>query len=127
MGDTVAHISGYYQSVDGWVLGNAKRDNTDENVKSGKLWTLWTYTGSTRLYHCPSDHSKANGRRDLVRFRSYQLDWSLNIRNFANPTGYYGEKGVLRKDFDAYDPAGNFGFLDVSEASIEDGGFSIGR
>ena len=123
VGNRVGYLSGYYQNVDGWVLGNAKRDQTDDNIKKG---LLWKYTGATRLYHCPSDRSKVKARPDLIRFRSYQSDWSLNINNVPGlPTAYYGE-GILRKDFDAYDPASNFCFLDISEASIEDGGFSFG-
>ena len=71
VGNTQANLGGVWQNVDGWVLGNARQDKTDANIKTGKLWK---YTGSARLYHCPSDRSKVQGRRDLVRFRSYSLE-----------------------------------------------------
>jgi prepilin-type processing-associated H-X9-DG protein len=128
VGDVTASIGGYGQNVDGWVLGNAQRDQTDENIRNGKLWK---YTGATRLYHCPSDRSKVKGRPDLVRFRSYSLEGSLNLVGVPgsniglDPEAEQGG-GNLRKDFDAYDPASNFGFLDVSEASITSGGFGFG-
>ena len=35
------------------------------------------------------------------------------------------ERGNLRRDFDAYDPANNFAFLDVSEPSIDHAGFGF--
>ncbi len=63
--------SGYWQTIDGWVLGNAQRDRTDKNIKDGKLWN---YTSTTRLYRCPSDRSKVKAHPDMVRFRSYSLE-----------------------------------------------------
>jgi len=127
VGNTEAHLAGYWQNVDGWVLGNAERDKTDDNIKSGKLWN---YTGAARLYHCPNDRSKVKGRPDLVRFRSYALESTLNLVGLPGPftVGVDREAeqgGNLRRDFDAYDPASNFGFLDVSEASIMAGGFGF--
>ena len=76
VGDECAYVSGYWQNADGWVLGNAQFDQTDENLRAGKLWN---YTGATRLYRCPSDRSTVRGRPDLIRFRSYSVDESLNL------------------------------------------------
>ena len=126
VGNTEAYVSGYFQNVDGWVLGNAQSDQTDQNIKDGKLWK---YTGATRLYHCPSDRSKVKGRADLIRFRSYSLEISLNmVFTPGHPRGIptaTEQGGNLRKDFDAYEPASNFAFLDVSEPSIDSGTFTI--
>ena len=58
-----------------WVLGNAKRDKTDENLRGG---TLWAYTSEPEIYHCPSDNSKVLGQPQLTRFRSYGMNWGLN-------------------------------------------------
>ncbi|MBI3418441.1 MAG: prepilin-type N-terminal cleavage/methylation domain-containing protein [Verrucomicrobia bacterium] len=126
VGNKEAYPSGYFQNVDGWVLGNAERDKTDDNIKDGHLWK---YTGAARLYHCPSDRSKVKGRPDLVRFRSYALEGTLNYAIVpGTPGGYipvYDQGGVLRRDFDAYAPASNFAFLDLSEASINSGAWDF--
>jgi type II secretory pathway pseudopilin PulG len=37
VGDECAYLSGYWQNADGWVLGNAQFDQTDENLRAGKL------------------------------------------------------------------------------------------
>ncbi len=124
VGNRVGFLSGFLQNVDGWVLGNAQRDRTDENIQKGKLWK---YTGAGRLYRCRSDRSKVEGRRDLLRFRSYSLEGFIDEVTVPG-TGVrirpeLDQGGNLRKDFDAYDPSNNFGFLDVSEQSIDWGGF----
>jgi prepilin-type N-terminal cleavage/methylation domain-containing protein/prepilin-type processing-associated H-X9-DG protein len=127
VGNVTGRPRGYGENVDGWVLGNAQRDQTDDNIKYGKLWN---YTGTTRLYHCPSDRSEVKDRPNLLRFRSYSLDGSLNLVGLPgssvglDPEAEQG--GNLRSDFDAYDPTSNFGFLDISEASITSGGFGFG-
>lgn len=126
VGNVTGIIGGYGQNVDGWVLGNAQRDQTDDNIKNGRLWN---YTGATRLYRCPSDRSKVKDRPDLLRFRSYSLDGSLNLVGATPEVGIdpaAQQGGNLRSDFDAYDPSSNFGFLDISEASITSGGFGFG-
>ncbi len=71
VGDTLAYISGQFWNADGWVLGNAQFDQTDDNLRAGKLWK---YTAATPLYRCPSDRSTVRGRPDLLRFRSYSMD-----------------------------------------------------
>ncbi|MBI3418436.1 MAG: prepilin-type N-terminal cleavage/methylation domain-containing protein [Verrucomicrobia bacterium] len=124
VGNTTAFLSGYWQSVDGWALGNSKRDQTDENIKNGKLWK---YTGAARLYHCPSDRSKVKGRSDLPRFNSYQLEGTLNyvLVPGTPSSGLPPEGGNLRKDFDAYDPVNNFAFIDVLEGNPLDPAFHL--
>ena len=37
VGDDVGFLSGYAQNLDGWVLGNAQFDQTDEDLRAGKL------------------------------------------------------------------------------------------
>jgi prepilin-type processing-associated H-X9-DG protein len=71
--------------------------------------------------------SKVKGLPNLVRFRSYQSDGSLNWK-FVPGTGLdgYPAESNLRRDFDVYDPSSNFGFLDVSEASINQAAFAFG-
>ena len=129
IGDVVGYLSAYWQNTDGWVLGNAQYDQTDDNLRAGKLWM---YTGATGLYRCPSDRSTVRGLPGLLRFRSYSVDHSLNL-TFApgvpGPLGWWAPGvlqagGDLLSEFNAYAPASNFCFLDESEQSIGDGGFS---
>jgi prepilin-type N-terminal cleavage/methylation domain-containing protein/prepilin-type processing-associated H-X9-DG protein len=127
VGNVEAYLSGYFQNVDGWVLGNAQFDQTDDNLRAGKLWQ---YTGATRLYRCPSDRSTVRSRPALLRFRSYSMDGSLNLTtapgsgSFVDPV-MIRAGGVLLSDFNALAPASNFCFLDESEQSIGDGGFGL--
>ncbi len=127
VGDDLGYVSGYWLNVDGWVLGNAQFDQTDENLRAGKLWE---YTGSTGLYRCPSDRSTVRGRPDLLRFRSYSEETSLNATtapgsgSFVDPV-YLRAGGVLLSDLNALCPASEFCFLDESEQSIGDGGFTL--
>ena len=127
VGDECAYVSGYWQNADGWVLGNPQFDQTDENLRAGKLWL---YTGATGLYRCPSDRSTVRGRPDLIRFRSYTVDESLN-ETAAPGSGTIMEQAALRaganllSEFSALAPASNFSFLDESEQSIGDGGFRL--
>ncbi|MBI2929544.1 MAG: prepilin-type N-terminal cleavage/methylation domain-containing protein [Verrucomicrobia bacterium] len=123
-GNVLQGAGGLY-NADGWVRGNAQRDTTDENLKAGNLWK---YTGASGLYRCPSDRSKVQARPDLRRFRSYSMDGSINL--VAGPETGVGihlvvPAGILRKESEIHDPAGQFGFLDVSEPSINSGGFGI--
>jgi prepilin-type processing-associated H-X9-DG protein/prepilin-type N-terminal cleavage/methylation domain-containing protein len=123
VGDVIDFVSGYYQNLDGWVLGNAQRDTTDQNIRSGKLFP---YLGTTRIYRCPSDRSKVKHHPELARFRSYSLEGSLNFKPLPGSglrlvSG--SDQGNLLQDFDAYDPSSNFGFVDVSEATIDNGAY----
>jgi prepilin-type processing-associated H-X9-DG protein len=119
-------LSGYWQNADGWVLGNALLDQTDDNLKAGKLWS---YTGATRLYRCPCDRSTVRGRPDLLRLRSYSLDGSLNgsivpgTYNNVDPAPVRAG-AVLISEFNAFAPASNYCFLDESDQTIGDGGFN---
>jgi prepilin-type processing-associated H-X9-DG protein/prepilin-type N-terminal cleavage/methylation domain-containing protein len=121
-----AFTSGAWQSVDGWVLGNAQLDQTDQGLREGKLWD---YVRCARTYHCPADRSTVErhpNHPNVARLRSYQIDGSLDYH-----LGLGGQEGIsikfdegnLLRDFDAYAPASNFGFLDVSEASCNEGSF----
>jgi prepilin-type N-terminal cleavage/methylation domain-containing protein/prepilin-type processing-associated H-X9-DG protein len=125
VGNTVGNISGYNLNTDGWILGNARFDQTDDNLRAGKLWQ---YTGATRLYRCPSDRSTVRGRTDLLRFRSYSVECTLNLAFLPGVAGGWPQAmvragGNLLSEFNAYAPASNFCFLDESEQSIGDGVF----
>lgn len=125
VGDTVGYVSGHFLNTDGWVLGNPQFDETDENLRAGKLWG---YTGATRLYRCPSDRSTVRGDPDLLRFRSYSLEWSLNVTYLPGIPDILPQNMVdagcnLLSEFNAYAPASNFCFLDESEQSIGAGTF----
>jgi prepilin-type N-terminal cleavage/methylation domain-containing protein/prepilin-type processing-associated H-X9-DG protein len=117
----VGFLFGYWQSVDGWVLGNAQRDRTDENLRKG---LLWPYLGATKVYRCASDQSRVRGQADRLRFRSYGLDGWLNTEVVPNPN-YVAGPGHLVKDFEALGPSSLFGFIDLSETGIHTGIFAM--
>ena len=103
---------GYAQGLDGsWVLGNAKRDKDDENIKKG---VLWEYTGAARIYRCPSDQSTVEGRPGLLRLRSYSVHLLLDgfqLNGTPHPS-------LIRKDIEAVSPSGIYAFICTSESSI---------
>lgn len=114
------------ENVGGWVWGNAQRDQTDDNLRNG---LLWAYTGASRLYRCPGDRSTVLRRPDLPRFRSYALEGSLNLMGLPG-TGIRVHpdsepRGNLRRESEAFNPTEQFGFLDISEATIQAGAFGI--
>lgn len=113
---------GYWQSVDGgWVVGNAKRDMTDENLRRG---TLWSYVGAAGVYQFPADRSTVNGRPDLRRVRSYGMNFNLNgqmIPGSAVNVAWFNADGQESRV--ASDASKLFGFIDVSEDSIDSGSF----
>ena len=114
------------ENVGGWVVGNAQRDLTDDNLRNG---LLWPYSGASKLYRCPGDRSTVLRRPDLLRFRSYALEGCHNLVGLpgsgirvhpdSEPWGH------LRRESDAFNPSGQFGFLDISEATIQGGAFGI--
>jgi prepilin-type N-terminal cleavage/methylation domain-containing protein/prepilin-type processing-associated H-X9-DG protein len=128
VGNVEAYLSGYWQNTDGWVLGNPQFDQTDYNLRAGRLWK---YTGATGLYRCPSDRSAVRGRPDLPRFRSYSAELTLNCTFGPGSAGVGWAPGELQagcnllSEFNAYAPASNFCFLDESEESICGGAFLL--
>ena len=124
------YLSGYWQNTDGWVLGNPQFDQTDDNLKAGKLWK---YTGATGLYRCPSDRSTVRGRPALLRFRGYAVEATLNLKvgpgsadlGFGWAPGELQAGCNLLSDFNAYVPASNLCFLDESAQSICGGAFVL--
>jgi prepilin-type N-terminal cleavage/methylation domain-containing protein/prepilin-type processing-associated H-X9-DG protein len=116
------YLTGYFQSVDGsWVLGNAKRDRDEDNIKKG---VLWEYVGVVRTYHCPNDRSSVLGQPQVTRFRSYCQYQDLDQSDLpGTPSG--PQAGKIYRDIEAANPAGIFGFCDISESTIDSGAFGF--
>ncbi len=112
------NVGGIYQTVSGWVQGNAKRDRTDDNLRRG---LFWDYVGADRPYRCPTDTSTISGHHEIQRFRSYQLSGFLNWAPLPSQ-GVEGP-GVIRRDLDALRPSQLFAFLDVAPSSIDSAAF----
>ena len=114
------------ENVGGWVLGNAQRDLTDDNLRNG---LLWPYTKASGLYRCPGDRSTVLRRPDLLRFRSYALEGCLNLVPLPGTgIGVHPDAeswAYLRRESEALNPTEQFGFLDISEATIQAGAFGI--
>ncbi|MHC1766461.1 MAG: prepilin-type N-terminal cleavage/methylation domain-containing protein [Verrucomicrobiia bacterium] len=102
----------------GWVIGNARVDTTDVNLKKGDLWN---YVNAVNAYRCPSDRSTVRGKPSLRRFRSYGLEGNINL----TPGPGIWSPRILRKESESIDPANHFGFVDVSAGSIDNGAFGL--
>jgi prepilin-type N-terminal cleavage/methylation domain-containing protein/prepilin-type processing-associated H-X9-DG protein len=103
----------------GWVLGNAQRDTTDDNLRKGDLWS---YVGAAApVYRCPSDRSTVRGKASLPRFRGYGLEGTINL----DPGPGIAVPRTLRKESEIIDATRNFGFVDIASGSIEGGALGI--
>jgi prepilin-type N-terminal cleavage/methylation domain-containing protein len=106
--------SANWVSSEGWVLGNAKRDSTDANLRAG---LLWDYVRTVGAYCCPTARSNVVGRADLRRFRSYSLSFWLNYSD--GPPVPFTHPATIYKDTEARRPVEIFSFLCANERSID--------
>jgi prepilin-type processing-associated H-X9-DG protein len=101
----------------GWVLGNARRDASEANLKQG---VLWRYTGAIGTYKCPADRSTVIGQPAVLRLRSYSLSGLLH--DYPGTPWLRGE-GTIDKYTQAANPAGIFGFICEGDKTISCGGY----
>lgn len=113
---------GYWESLPGsWVLGNAQRSADPEHLRQG---TLWEYTSrSGGIYKCPSDRSTVLHEPDIPRLRSYALCFKLNgaitgDHPLDEPSNVFGKELRIQR------PSEIFGFLNVSEDTIDTAAFT---
>lgn len=114
---------GFWEGVrHSWVLGNAQRDDTPENIQRG---TLFPYARNHGVYHCPSDRSTVTDQPHQTRLRSYSLNGELNYwiiadHDYGLPIlqAFYTESQLKR-------PAKTYGFLDVTPETIDSGIFGL--
>lgn len=90
------------------------------NVNGIKFGSLYPYSQSVGIYHCPSDASQTRG---ISRVRSYSLN------GWMGGTTVYGqhEYKVMRseKDILTPGPSAAWVFIDEHEKSINDGWFAV--
>ncbi|MCW5550660.1 MAG: prepilin-type N-terminal cleavage/methylation domain-containing protein [Verrucomicrobiae bacterium] len=100
-----------------WVVGNAKLDVSPTTITSG---VLYPYHQSFGIYHCPTDQSTFAGPLRLPRLRSCMLNVFLNgsvqVGSVDSTRIKVNTAALLR-------PAGIFTFMDMSDWTINDGGF----
>jgi prepilin-type processing-associated H-X9-DG protein len=107
-------------SVEGWVLGNARTDQVDANLRSG---FLWDYVRTVGVYSCPTARSNVVSRPNLRRFRSYSVSCWLN--SFDGPRSHpTTHPATIFKDSEARRPAEIFSFVCANERSIDTGVFA---
>ncbi len=105
-----------------WVLGNAKHDDSPDNVKRG---SLYPYLNNPDVYRCPSDRSKVKGKPDLARFRSYSLNGELNYGILADQMYGLPILQSFHKESDLKRPVKTYAFLDVNPETIDSGSFGL--
>jgi prepilin-type N-terminal cleavage/methylation domain-containing protein len=103
-----------------WVLGNAKKDRTDANLRDG---VLWKYVESVPVYRCPTARSNVLGQPGLRRFRSYSVSSWLNGHDGPSSSPIT-HPGTIFKDSQAARPAAIFSFICANERSIDTGCFA---
>jgi prepilin-type processing-associated H-X9-DG protein len=105
---------GYQNSADSWVLGDSKVDKDTWGIRNG---SLFYYIGATGSYRCPADFSAVDGRRQMLRKRSYSMSY------YMNGSVYMPER--MTKLSQVHPPSKVFVFLDEHQDSINDGVFYV--
>jgi prepilin-type N-terminal cleavage/methylation domain-containing protein/prepilin-type processing-associated H-X9-DG protein len=100
-----------------WLLGDVQYDINSSNIEHG---VLFPYNQSAAIYHCPADKSTVNGNKQLLRTRSYSLNWYLG----TDPTVHYSPRIKLRSsEVVSPGPSGVYAFIDEDAVSINDATF----
>jgi len=100
-----------------WVLGSVRIELTSSNIEHG---VLFPYNKSTAIYHCPADKSTMPGDKNLLRTRSYSLDWYLGV----DPKVHYDPRIKLRySEIVSPGPSQVYAFIDEDDRTINDGTF----
>ncbi len=100
-----------------WLLGDVQYDLNSSNIEHG---VLFAYNQSTAIYHCPVDKSTVTGHKELVRNRSYSLNWYLG----TDPKVWFDPRIKLRSsEIVSPGPWGVYAFIDEDAATIDDGTF----
>jgi len=108
---------GHSDRLGSWVFRNAQDDLTTSNLQHG---VLFSYTRSAAIYHCPADKSAVTGHRDLMRSRSYSLNWYLG----SDPKVYYNPRIKLRySEILSPGPSKVYALIDEDDLMINDGTF----
>jgi prepilin-type N-terminal cleavage/methylation domain-containing protein/prepilin-type processing-associated H-X9-DG protein len=120
-------IYGSPQSVsNSWVLGNAQQDLDTSNIISG---SLYAYTGSAGIYHCPADRAMVTGTVSAPHTRSYSVEgWlgaNFNVYSFPWPDPRWIDP-TKASAIAAPGASEVFVFIDDNEQTIDDGIFVIG-
>ena len=101
-----------------WVFRNAQDDLGTSNIELG---VLFPYTRSAAIYHCPSDRSTATGHKNLLRTRSYSLNWYLGV---VAPPEIHDPRIKLRSSaIVSPGPSQVYAFIDEDDRTINDGTF----
>jgi prepilin-type processing-associated H-X9-DG protein/prepilin-type N-terminal cleavage/methylation domain-containing protein len=110
-------IFGRRNTPDSWVAGNPKEDVTPENLIAG---SLFPYTRSTAIYHCPADQSTVIGK-PVLRNRSYSMS------AYMNGDGAPSDPKVKTTYSSIASPAPDrvFVFLEEHETSAWEGSFAV--
>lgn len=100
-----------------WILGNAQIDLTSSNIEHG---VLFPYNKSAAIYHCPADKSTVTGHKEILRTRSYSLNWYLGV----DPE-VHNDLGIRLRSSEILRPGPSevYAFVDEAESTIDDGTF----
>jgi prepilin-type N-terminal cleavage/methylation domain-containing protein/prepilin-type processing-associated H-X9-DG protein len=115
------------RSTKGWVLGNAKLDTNDSNIKAGAIFRC---VGSPLVYRCPADKSsRADGSRQ-PRFRSYALLGWLHSQGptygLDSQVSEFKHQKTKISAIGSISPSDCFALIDEHEQTVDDGHFVMG-
>ena len=94
-----------------WILGNAKRDITDFNIRNG---ILFKYNDTAAIYRCPADRGKV-----VYQGREYPRTRTCSI------VDKMGKRGQKFSSIRNPGPSGSLVFMDEDAFSINDGNIGL--
>ena len=114
---------GFWEGVrHSWVLGNARRDATPDDLRRG---SLYPYLDADGVYACPSERATLSDDPETARLRTYSLNGELNYWLIADQQyglpilqAFHNESQLTRPDQ-------TYGFLDVNADTIDSGIFGM--
>ena len=97
-----------------WLLGDVQYDSNTTNIEHG---VLFPYNQSTAIYHCPADKSTVTGHKQLLRNRSYSLNWYLG----TDTNVWFDPRIKLRSSaIMSPGPSEVYAFIDEDASTIND-------
>lgn len=114
---------GFWEGVRySWVLGNAQRDGSSDNIQRGRLFDQ---IGDAGIYRCPADPSTVIDQPGQRRYRSYSLNGELNYWIIADQTYGLPILQSFQTESQLRRPSKTYGFLDLNPETIDSGVFGM--
>jgi len=114
-----------WSGAPGWAVGDATQDVDTQNIERGQLFH---YNRSTKIYRCPGDKSTVARRPEILRTRTYELNFFLNSTFNGGPPPAWPDGWIKHKLSELINPSpsGFYSFIDSHPTTTVDSAFGLG-